>query len=124
MITPQFGGDRKDFISPLCSSTALAPPFSTNDIALSMSTSPSMAPSLTPWSIGTMTALPDSKILFILIVLPSMIHTPWPTLTLTKHTNDVCDGKRQRTSLQIKPETKAIAKRRRIVVQPVAPGLL
>jgi hypothetical protein len=41
---------------------------------------------------GTMTALPDSNILFILIVLPSMIHTPWPTLTLTKHTNDVCDG--------------------------------
>jgi hypothetical protein len=68
--------------------------------------------------------LPDSNILFILIVLPSMIHTPWPTLTLTKHTNDVCDGKRQRTSLLIKPKAKAKAERRRIAVQPAAPGLL
>ena len=73
MIVPHFGGLVSDFMMPLCKRTALAPPFSTSDTMRCVSTSPSIGPSLTPWSMGTMTALPDSRIRFIRIVLPSIL---------------------------------------------------
>src|SRR5437879_7847405 len=44
---------------PACTSTASAPPLATLSIVVSMSVSPSIGPTDTPWSIGMMTVLPS-----------------------------------------------------------------
>jgi hypothetical protein len=58
---------------PLCSTTAVAPPWATLSMVDLMSTSPSMGPMVMPWAMGTMTArpVPRSIIRSILTLLPS-----------------------------------------------------
>src|SRR5712664_2917937 len=49
------------FAMPAWTSTASAPPFATFSIVASMSVSPSIGPTDTPWSIGMMTVLPSCR---------------------------------------------------------------
>ncbi len=80
--------------SPLCISTAVAPPSTTSPTVLFMSISPGIGPTLIPWSIGTITAFPLclSMILSILMFLPN---TSFTVLRVnTAHYNSVSTAER------------------------------